>query len=132
MILGLLDKTQQEAFVALAYKVILADYRVPDSEDAQFNLLKRSLGIGFDVEAHQIVGIPDVSAFDTRISRAVVLTSLLMLALSDGDFHISESDVLHELSAKFGFSKKDFDRLKDAAESFLTGLGALESVAEKG
>lgn len=131
MILGLLDKTQQQAFVALAYKVILADYHVPAAEADQFDLLKASLGIPGDISAYKIVGEPDLSPFDTRMARAVVLTSLLMLALADDEFHVSESDVLKDLSAKFGFSPAEYEMFKGAAGGYLDAIRVMEKVGRK-
>lgn len=131
MILGLLDKTQQRAFVALAYKVILADYHVPAAEADQFDLLKASLGIPGDISAYKIVGEPDLSPFDTRMAKAVVMTSLLMLALADDEFHVSESDVLKDLSAKFGFSRAEYDALTAAAAGYLAAIRSMEDIGRK-
>lgn len=128
MILGLLDKTQQKAFVALAYKVILADYHVPAAEEDQFDLLKASLGIPGDISAYKIVGEPDLAPFDTRMTKAVVLTSLLLLALSDDEFHIAESDVLRDLNAKFGFSPAEYEGFKGAAAGYLAAIRTMEKI----
>lgn len=126
MLLSLLSETQKDAFVALAYRVVLADHEVPEPEQHFFELVKATLGMGKAVTPEMIMGSPELSAFDSRRARVAALVALLCLAYSDNNFHVNESGILLDLAKSFGLSSAEFKTLEESAKSYLNTLRAVE------
>lgn len=93
MFLNRLDDRQKRTFLAMAYSVALADHWVPDAECAFFDQIKAELQIEHTVPPEQLVGSPDLSPFDTRAVRTIVVLEFLCLAHSDDAFHVDEAHV---------------------------------------
>ena len=59
------------------------------------------------------------------------MTSPMMLALADDELHVAETDVLRDLSAKFGFSPGEYETFREAASGYLTAIRTMEEVGRK-
>lgn len=115
MFLHHLDETQQRAFFALAKRMIMADGDLDKNELGYLNdLAKQSDVSGKDPFSAQNDPV-DLDLFPDRVSQTAVALELMMLAYSDEELHIAESQLFGALMERFDFSDDDCERLADAA-----------------
>lgn len=129
---GYFDDRQKRAFVALAYKVALADHWVPASEDDFFKKLCAKLGVETSVPPESVLGPSDVRPFDSRPARIAVVFDLLCLAYSDDDFHANEFDVLKDIIDRLGLTAMEFAAIQNLARQQVTLRQELAAVAGAG
>lgn len=111
-----LSLRQKIALLALAKRMMIADAKVRVEEDALYQILRNELGPGVDAPTQDVFGPIDVSEFDDRHSRLVLLLALAIMAFIDDNFHPSESSVLSQVTEQLGFSKELVARAMDIAE----------------
>lgn len=116
MFLGQMEDDQREAFLALAYKVALADHWVPEPEGDFFEGIKGELGAQTPMRHEWVIGEADISSFADRRTCAIVMLELMALAFSDADFHPHESKLLMEIGKSFGFDGASIDRMATWAD----------------
>jgi uncharacterized tellurite resistance protein B-like protein len=114
MLRHMLSEDEKKVFLALAYKVALADHWVPNPEGEFLERLMQDMNI-LTVRAEDVIGKPDLGAIVSRRSRAIIVMDLICLAYSDAEYHANESVVLREVSASLGFSESEFLTMKQWA-----------------
>lgn len=107
---------QKTSLLALAKRMMIADAKVRIEEDVLFSVLKIELGPGIEPTTQEIFGDIDVSAFDDKFSRMVLLLTLAIMAYIDDNFHPTESSVLTEVIDELGFSDELVAQVMDLAE----------------
>lgn len=112
MLRHLLTEDEKKIFLALAYKVALADHWVPHPEGEFMDRLIEDIRVKDQVRAEDVIGMPDLAAIKGRRSRAIVVMDLICLAYSDANYHANESAVLRDVSASLGFSDSEFLTMK--------------------
>ena len=117
MLCNFLNATEQKAFMALAYKVALADHRVPMPESLFVDELKRELGNDIVAVPDEVYGPSDFEPFKSSISRLIVMLNLYCLAFSDDEFHINEAQVLKEVGRSLGFSEREIGQFSEWGEN---------------
>lgn len=127
---GFFDDRQKKAFVALAYKVALADHWVPTSEEDFFKKLCAKFGVEASVPPESVLGPSDVRPFDGRPAQIEVVFDLLCLAYSDDDFHANEFEVLKDVSDRFGLTAIEFSAIQNLARRQVALRRELASVAQ--
>ncbi len=105
MYLHLLNKNQKEAFLILAQRISMIDGEDDLSELDALNDLKGRLGLTANPDMTAVLADPDVSAFGTHKTRVIAMLELLTLAYADDHLHDAESDMISEISQKFGFDQ---------------------------
>ncbi len=108
MFLSSLNKTQKEAFLRLAYNVVVSDGDLTVGEEIMMEDMRLEMGIdsSFIPEYLELDGIDDT--FPDRKSRVVVLIGLIQLGYADGAFEIEEQSFLRVLCEAFELTSEDF------------------------
>lgn len=127
---GFFDDRQKKAFVALAYKVALADHWVPASEDDFFKKLCAKLGVEAAVPPESLLGPSDVRPFDGRPAQIAVVFDLLCLAYSDDHFHADEFEVLKDIVDRFGLTAMEFAAIQNLARQQIVLRQELAAAAD--
>jgi hypothetical protein len=116
MFLGMLDGYQQNAFMALALRLVMADGTIHPTEETLLRI--RTAEMGGDVSAPplELVDMPNLGLFNTRASRVIVMLELYVLAFSDEYLSPNELPILDELAEVFGFNEADLAPLRRWAQ----------------
>lgn len=115
----LLDKLsirQKSALLGLAKRMMIADAKVKVEEDALFQMLRNELGRSVHAPTRDVFGDIDVSAFDDKFSKLVLLIVLITMAYIDDNLHPSESTVLNEVIPMLDLPKEIVDEAMSLAE----------------
>ncbi|MBD3648524.1 MAG: hypothetical protein HUJ31_13965 [Pseudomonadales bacterium] len=109
MFLSSLNQRQKEAFICLAYNVVVSDGDLTMSEQVMMEEMRREMDLNptFKARYLDIEGIESI--FDSRRSRAIALISLIRLGYADGAFDIEEQCFLKDLSHAFAISEDEFN-----------------------
>ena len=108
----MLNGYQQDAFVTLAHRVIMADGYLHEVESALLQIRYSEMGNKTVRPPSQLEDLPNLSLFDDYSSRVIVMLELYVLAYSDKHLHPEEIPVLHELADVFGFTREALEPLK--------------------
>ena len=116
MFLGMLDGYQQDAFMALALRVVMADGTIHPVEETLLKIRSAEMGGGVSAPPLELVDMPNLGLFNTRASRVIVMLELYVLAFSDKYLAPEEIPVLDELAEVFGFKEADLAPLRTWAK----------------
>ncbi len=108
MFLSSLSKAQKEAFLRLAYNVVVSDGDLTVGEEIMMEEMRLEMGIdaSFTPEYLELDGIEQT--FPDRKSQVIVLIGLIQLGYADGAFEIEEQSFLRVLCQAFGLPDEDF------------------------
>ena len=115
MFLGMLNGYQQNAFLALAQRVVMADCVIDPAEAALLEIRMAEMGGQTASPPSEIYEMPNLGLFDNHQSRSIVLMELYVLAYSDSSLHPEEIPILEELEEIFRFSKEEIAAMRDWA-----------------
>jgi len=125
MFLHLLTEDQKRNFFALAIRMILTDGVIKPEEIAYLNQLIEDSGIPGEVSLAQSVETPDLSIYQTRASRLVVATELMIIAQVDERLHDLESALFNVIKSEFHLKETDISEIRalavDCARLFREG-----------
>ena len=113
MLITRLNLEQRRVFLALAYRLALADHWVPEAEDQFMDKLIFDLGLNEKVNAMDVMGDAELDVLNTTPARAIVMLELMALAYSDETYHANESEVMAEIGGKLGFSDAEIEQFRD-------------------
>ncbi|GAB6051360.1 hypothetical protein JCM17960_01800 [Magnetospira thiophila] len=115
MFLNLLTQEQKPSFLAMAQKMILADGRITESEEAA--LAERVAEMGGDIQspAEEVYGESNTAIFDTRRARMIVLMELHVLVFADGEFSEQEWAILQPILEAWKINEADLSMIRDWA-----------------
>jgi uncharacterized tellurite resistance protein B-like protein len=126
MFLSLLTKTQQQAFLCLAYNVVVSDGELTVGEEVMMEEMRREMNISTEFQA-QYIELDGVDVtFPDRASRVIVLIGLIQLGYADGAFEIEEQSFIRVLCDSFEISEEDFALI----DNWVKRLLALEKEAK--
>ena len=108
MFLSSLSRTQKEAFLCLAYNVVVSDGDLTVGEEVMMEEMRREMNIepAFTPEYLELDGVE--TTFPDRKSRVSVLIALIQLGYADGAFEIEEQSFIRVLCDAFELSGEDF------------------------
>ena len=112
MFLEYLSERQQQSFLALATRMVLADGDVAPEEDTALDACKATMGEGVTAPAAEIFGATNTEVLDSRQVRIFVTFEVLVLMISDQHIHTDESKVLDEICAALEISEQDLKILR--------------------
>lgn len=112
---GQFTSEQKVHFLALAYKVALADSWVRASEESILHFLTRRIGVELGNVPNPAAVEPVLDLFKERRVSMLVLFELLRLAYSDSEFHANESTMIHDIAQALDVGDGDFATLKGFA-----------------
>ncbi len=116
MFLNMLTERQQQSFLALATKVVMADGDVMPEENVTLDIRRAEMGGKVVAPAEEIFGEPNTDVFDTRRAQTIVVLELLVLAMSDDEYHEHERPIIEQLAHHFGFSDEEIGRMEEWAQ----------------
>ncbi len=116
MFLGMLDRYQQDAFMALAMRLVLSDGTIHPVEKTLLKIRTAEMGSGVAIPPLELVDMPNLGLFNTRASRVIVMLELYVLAYSDKFLCGSEVPILDELAEVFSFKEADLVPLRAWAQ----------------
>lgn len=128
MFLHMLDDAQQRAFLALAYKMVIADGRVRPEESKALKSLRAEAEIAGTLPVDAVLGDADLSAFADPEARLRVLLNLIALGYADGEFHPRESHLFHEVASAFGIDDDTLQRFADWGRDYGTLVQRARSI----
>lgn len=103
MYLNQLTDSDKAAFLALATRMVMADGRVLEHEEALLKFVRHEMGDGITASMEQLMGTVDAGAFSGPRARAIVLMELLTLSYVDDQHHVDEAHVVDQVAAAFGY-----------------------------
>ena len=120
MFLTSLTQAQKEAFICLAYNVVVSDGELAVGEHVMMDNMRLEMGLPLSFEARYLPldGIEKI--FNSRRSRIVALIDLIRLGYADGAFEVEEQCLLADLCEAFEISETDFARLQNWVRRFIS------------
>jgi len=119
MFLHELGRQQQHAFLDLAHRIIEADGHLAEQEKQTMELLRREMNLSVVLEDGEGSSAgPSASTaevFETKKERAIVFLELLLLALSDGELHQAEKQILHPIASDLDVSDEELETMQNWA-----------------
>ena len=108
MFLSELTEQQKISFSNIALDLIYSDEILDINEAQLMAKLEREMGLA----NKNIPKNKDLQAFDTRKSKAIVILELLMIAYSDEDFNVDESNYIKKIADFLEINSMDFTEMK--------------------
>ncbi|CAA7613249.1 hypothetical protein MTBLM5_110003 [Magnetospirillum sp. LM-5] len=106
-----LNLHQKKLLIVLAYRIMVADYKIRPEESELLNALENELGVEDLLSDEEMRTQPDLSLLDTREARVGTMLKLYAIAHSDADFHQSERVKLVDYGRLLGFDDATLDRM---------------------
>ncbi len=131
MFLYFLDDDQKRAFFSVANEMIISDGKIVNNEVGYLKRLIVESGLGGDVGSISVADELDLTPFTERAARVAVAVELLVIAVIDGQYHISEAGLARRTLDAFGFTDDEYDQIKRIAENIASGILTLNKLAEK-
>jgi uncharacterized tellurite resistance protein B-like protein len=115
MFLLRLTKSQQTAFLSLAYDLVTADGSTAMGEVTALNRLMLEIGLHPDDPFNRMVFEEAAGRFDTRTSRVIALLELSALAYADRTTSVVEDAVIQRLAVFWKVEKETLDEIESWA-----------------
>lgn len=96
---------------------MIADAKVRIEEIAFFDFVDEIVGKLTDPSAEETYGDLDLDAFDTLEARRILILTLAIMALSDGEFHDAEAALLAEVRESLGIDPVEFEALMELSRA---------------
>jgi len=131
MFLDRLSERQQQSFLALATRMVLADGDVAPEEDEILQMRKRAIGDDVVAPPAEVFGTTNAEVLDSRDVRVFVTFEVLLLMVADDNIHTDESKVIDEICAALEISGEERSRLQALAEQAVADPDATQSTRVK-
>lgn len=112
MFLNELSDPQKKMFMALAKRMVLADWRLEEHEKAAIERVETELGQSLAVDPKDLMSNDNLSVLDTPRAKRIVLYELLVLAQADLKIDASERHVFDDLADELKISQDHMDQLE--------------------
>jgi hypothetical protein len=112
MFLAELTEAQKSMFMALAKRLVLADWRLEEHEKDAIARVEAELGHSLRAETKDLMSNDNLPVLDTPRARRIVLYELLVLAQADLKIDSSERHVFDDLADELKISDDDMERLE--------------------
>ncbi|MEC9266652.1 MAG: hypothetical protein VX464_11385 [Pseudomonadota bacterium] len=112
MFLNELSDPQKKMFMALAKRMVLADWRLEEHEKAAIERVEAELGQSLAVDPKDLMTNDNLSVLDTPRAKRIVLYELLVLAQADLKIDASERHVFDDLADELKISQDQMDQLE--------------------
>lgn len=106
-----LNPAQKKVMISLAYRIMVADYKLRTEEGELVSALEHELGIGEDMTDDEMRAEPDLSLLTGRECRVGVMLKLFSIAHCDAELHRAESVKLWDYGSRLGFDTSTLDRM---------------------
>jgi len=112
MFLSELSDSQKKMFMALAKRMVLADWKFEPHEVEAIERAEAELGQSLDVDPKDLMTNDNLPVLDTPAVQKMVLYELMVLALADLRIDQSERHVFDDLAHELGIDKDTMDKLE--------------------
>jgi len=113
MFLARLNDEQKKAFLAIAMKIVGADYRLDPEESKMIEQMRYEMGLFQETDIPRGSIEELAKPFDTHKSQAIVLMEGIALCYSDKEFSGEEQKIMRALAIIFGISEKEATGIED-------------------
>ncbi|MDF1748752.1 MAG: hypothetical protein P1V34_07755 [Alphaproteobacteria bacterium] len=113
MFLKELAVEQRRMFMALAKRMVLADWRLEPHEQAAIDRVEAELGESLSVEAKDLLSNDNLGVLTSRKARRIVMYELLVLAQADLTIDQTERYVFDDLAKELKIDSQTMARLED-------------------
>lgn len=117
MFLQELTHPQRRMFMALAKRMVLADWKLEQHEQDAIDRVEAELGESLTVEAKDLLSNDNLHVLDTDRSRRIVVYELLVLAQADLQIDDAERHVFNDLAQNLNIPKPVMTALESLSES---------------
>lgn len=134
MFLKELSDQQQRMFMALAKRMVLADWLLEEHEKEAIARVETELGKSLDVDPKDLMTNDNLHILDTKRVKMVVMYELMVLAQADLKIDASERHVFDDLADELKISQQEMDVLETLSIdgfSIITVNGADDAHREK-
>jgi len=131
MFLDRLSERQQQSFLALATRMVLADGDVAPEEDEILQMRKSAIGDDVVAPPAEVFGTTNADVLDSRDVRVFVTFEVLLLMVADDNIHTDESKVIDEICTALEISGEERSRLQSLAEQAVADPDASQSTKVK-
>lgn len=112
MFLSELSTPQKKMFMALAKRMVLADWRLEEHEKDAIARVEAELGHSLDVETKDLMSNDNLPVLDTDRARRIVFYELMVLAQADLKIDSSERHVFDDLADEMKLSQEVMEKLE--------------------
>lgn len=112
MFLNELSEPQKKMFMALAKRLVLADWRLEPHEVEAIERVEGELGYSLDIDPKDLMSNDNLKVLDTDAAKRIAIYELLVLALADLKVDQSERHVFNDLASEMGIDDDIMDRLE--------------------
>jgi hypothetical protein len=106
-----LSTAQKKVMISLAYRIMVADYKLRIEESELVSALEHELGIGDELTDEEMRTEPDLSLLTDRECRVGVMLKLYAIAHADAELHQAEFTKLRDWGTRMGFDAATLDRM---------------------
>ncbi len=103
---------QKRAFLSLANRVVLADWKVPAEEESMLVAITEELGADIVIGARELFSPVDLTSFDTQPRRRLLIFELLLVAEADNILQRGEVEIIQEVADSLGFDAATVENLR--------------------
>ncbi|NMM44314.1 hypothetical protein HH303_07480 [Rhodospirillaceae bacterium KN72] len=112
MFLNELTDPQKKMFMALAKRMVLADWQLEEHEKTAIARVEAELGQSLDVDPQDLMSNDNLTVLDTDRARRIVYYELLVLAHADLKIDASERHVFDDLAVELKISQQIMNQLE--------------------
>lgn len=124
---------QKKVLIALAYRIMVADYQIRLDESDLMSALENELAVEDLLTDDEVRAPPNLALLDTREARVGVMLKLFAVAHSDSEMHESEWRKLRDYGRQMGFDDDAIARMDRWGKTHLELVReAKELAADKG
>ncbi len=130
MFLETLDDRQRRALVVMAHHMMVADHTVTDEEMDLIRVLENELTISTPLSAKELYAPADMAAFVEPRSKVAAVLKLVAVAYADRKIVSNEFSELRRISAEFGFTPEQFERIRAWGKAHMELVESAQSMLE--
>ncbi|HAE02846.1 MAG TPA: hypothetical protein DCL95_16030 [Rhodospirillaceae bacterium] len=113
MFLKELSVEQRRMFMALAKRMVLADWKLEPHEQAAIDRVEAELGQSLSVEAKDLLSNDNLGVLTSRKARRIVMYELLVLAQADLTIDSTERYVFDDLAKELKIEPQTMSKLEE-------------------
>jgi hypothetical protein len=123
---------QKKLLIVLAYRIMVADYKIRAEESDLVNALEHELGVEDSLSDEEMRAPLDLSVLDNREARVGTMLKLYAIAHSDAEFHDSERSKLRDYGRLLGFDPATIDRMDHWGRAHMELVREAKDLASEG
>lgn len=127
MFLATLNDQQKKAFLAIAMKIIGADFHLDIRERQMIQMMRFEMGLFSEIDIPKGSIEELAKVFDTRQTKSIAMIESIAVAYSDEKYVKNEFKILRAMALTFGISEEEANDM----EKWVLDYKALMKQSEK-